>query len=184
MPHGLLVTALSRRTTYEFGPFLAGGAGLLGACSHFSDTLLDDIALAGNGGRRRREPFGGERREIEIGIAAGDDVREDAAGGGRMLEAVAAEAVDQEETADPVRRPDNRIRVGRHLVEPGPRVGDRRIGQRGQPLDGDVDHLRQEVPLDRRVERGRFVRIAHAEQETGAFAMKVERRVEVDDHDV
>ena len=30
----------SRGTTFEFRPFFAGGAGLLGACSHFSDTLL------------------------------------------------------------------------------------------------------------------------------------------------
>src|SRR6266851_9902851 len=30
----------SRGMTCEFGPFFAGGAGLLGACSHFSDTLL------------------------------------------------------------------------------------------------------------------------------------------------
>src|SRR5713101_4721127 len=45
MPHGLLVAALSRGTTYEFGPFFAGGAGLLGACSRFSDTLLGDHEL-------------------------------------------------------------------------------------------------------------------------------------------
>jgi hypothetical protein len=30
----------SRGMTCEFGPFFAGGAGLLGACSQFSDTLL------------------------------------------------------------------------------------------------------------------------------------------------
>ena len=30
----------SRGTTCIFWPFFAGGAGLLGACSHFSDTLL------------------------------------------------------------------------------------------------------------------------------------------------
>src|SRR6266849_3168744 len=31
----------SRGMTSRFGPFFAGGAGLLGACSHFSDTLLE-----------------------------------------------------------------------------------------------------------------------------------------------
>ena len=41
--------------------------------------------------------------QIELRIAAGDDVGEDAAGGGRMLEAVAAEAVDQVEPVDAVR---------------------------------------------------------------------------------
>src|SRR5438093_6984916 len=30
----------SRGTTCEFGPFFACGAGLIGACLHFSDTLL------------------------------------------------------------------------------------------------------------------------------------------------
>ena len=44
--------------------------------------------------------------EIELRIAAGDDVGENAAGRGRMLKAVAAEAVDQEEPVDvPARRP-------------------------------------------------------------------------------
>jgi Tfp pilus assembly protein PilF len=32
----------SRGTTCKFRPFFAGGAGLLGACSHFSDTLLEE----------------------------------------------------------------------------------------------------------------------------------------------
>src|SRR5437016_1448835 len=44
-----------------------------------------------------RESVRRERREIELRVAAGDDVGQNAAGGGRMLEAVAAEAVDQKE---------------------------------------------------------------------------------------
>src|SRR5256885_7701271 len=41
--------------------------------------------------RRRGEASGGKRREIHLRIAAGDDVGEDAAGGGRMLKSLTAE---------------------------------------------------------------------------------------------
>ena len=61
---------------------------------------------------------------------------------------------------------------------------DRRVGQRRQPRDRDVDHLRQEIPLHRGVEGRRFVPIAHAEQQPGAFAMEIEGGLEVDHHDV
>ena len=47
-----------------------------------------------------REALEREGRQIEPRIAAGDDVGENAAGGRRMLKAVAAEAVDQEEAVD------------------------------------------------------------------------------------
>ena len=39
MPNGLLV-ARCARSFFELWAFFAGEAGLLGACSHFSDTLL------------------------------------------------------------------------------------------------------------------------------------------------
>ena len=41
----------SRGTPCEFRPFFAGGAGLLGACSHFSDTLLGDSSPMDASGR-------------------------------------------------------------------------------------------------------------------------------------
>src|SRR5262245_50207680 len=56
---------------------------------------LDHIAFTGNGSFS--ETLEREGRQIEPGVAAGDDIREDAAGGGRMLKAVAAETVDEEQ---------------------------------------------------------------------------------------
>src|SRR5580765_8096549 len=111
----------------------------------------DHITLPG-GGAERREAAMGERREIEVWIAAGDHVREDAAGGGRMLKPVAAEPVDQEEALYALGGADDRVAIRRHLVKPGPRVRDRRVRQRRQTGHGHIDHLRQEVPLHRGVE--------------------------------
>ena len=44
----------SRGRIREFRPFFAGGAGLLGACSHFSDTLLAEDGKPRAEGRVRR----------------------------------------------------------------------------------------------------------------------------------
>ena len=41
MPNGLLVGALRAQESLKSLRFFAGEAGLLGACSHFSDTLLE-----------------------------------------------------------------------------------------------------------------------------------------------
>src|SRR5712691_10613851 len=58
------------------------------------------------------EPVAPEGTEIEAGSATGHHIRKDAAGGRRMLKAVAAEAVDQKQTVDPARGADDRIAVG------------------------------------------------------------------------
>jgi len=105
--------------------------------------LSDYIALA-----RRRPPgetIQVERREIETRIAAGDHVREDAPRGRRMLKPVAAEAVDQEQSLDLRHRSDDGIRVRRDLVQAGPRMGDRRLGQGRQPLHRDVERVSAEI---------------------------------------
>src|SRR5216683_3268612 len=49
MPHGLLVAALRAERRCEFQLFFAGGAGLLGACSPLSDTLLGSDRLSDEG---------------------------------------------------------------------------------------------------------------------------------------
>jgi hypothetical protein len=54
----------------------------------------------------------------------------------------------------------------------------------GRRLDRDLDDLRQEIPLHRRIERGSFLLVAHAEQHAGAFPMEIEGRVEINHHDV
>jgi len=48
MPNGLLVAALRAERQCQFQLFFAGGAGLLGACSHLSDTLLAGSGVKGN----------------------------------------------------------------------------------------------------------------------------------------
>src|SRR5437016_8793323 len=48
-----------------------------------------------SGGRVRREPIEGKRADVDARIVPHDQVGEDAAGSGRMLEPMAAEAVDQ-----------------------------------------------------------------------------------------
>src|SRR5260221_3634841 len=100
-----------------------------------------------------------------------------------MLEAVAAEAVDQEKAVDARGRADDRIRVRRDLVETGPGVRYRGFRKRRKAPDVDVDHLRQKIPLHGHVERRRLVPVAHAEQQPRALAVKVERRLEIDDED-
>jgi hypothetical protein len=88
----------------------------------------DDMALAGRGTVVEAPQRKG--REVQSGIALGDDVREDASGRRRVLESVPAEAGDQEETRQIVGGADNRIRVRRHFVQPRPRAGDGGLGQR------------------------------------------------------
>src|SRR3990172_2706803 len=100
-----------------------------------------------------------------------------------MLKGLSAEAGNEIEALYAWRWADEGIRVRRHFVETGPRVRDSSLLQRRQPADGDFNHARQEIPSDGGVERRRLVGIAHAEQHARALAMKVERGLEVDDHD-
>src|SRR5262245_36760296 len=71
-------------------------------------------------GRTGSEAVCRKRSEIDLGIAAGDHVREHTSRRGRVLEAVAAEPVDQEQTVDVLSGPDDRIRVRRYFVQAGP----------------------------------------------------------------
>jgi hypothetical protein len=87
-----------------------------------------DVALAGPGAGA--EAAQGERHEVQAGVAAGNDVGQDAPGRRRVLETVSAEAGDQEETRQIGGGADDRIRVRRHFIQPRPRVGDGRVGQR------------------------------------------------------
>src|SRR5256885_4629524 len=122
--------------------------------------------------------------EVDAGIAADDQVRQNAAGGWRVLKAVTAEAVDEEEPTHSGDRSDDRVAVRRHLVQACPRMRNRRGLERRQALHGNLGDLRKKIPSNRRVERGRLARIAHSKQETGALAMEIEGCAEIDHHDV
>jgi D-alanyl-D-alanine carboxypeptidase/D-alanyl-D-alanine-endopeptidase (penicillin-binding protein 4) len=56
----------SRGTTCEFRPFFASGAGLLGACSHFSDTLLGRGSPKREARRRPPGPTGASASTITV----------------------------------------------------------------------------------------------------------------------
>ena len=88
----------------------------------------DDVSFAR--GLAAGEPPQREWREVKSRIVPGDDVGQDASGGRRVLEAVPAEAGDQEEARQIAGGADDRIRVRCHFVQPRPRVGDRGLGQR------------------------------------------------------
>src|SRR5436190_10575974 len=94
--------------------------------------------------------------EIRSGVAADDEVCEYPAGGRRMLEAMAAETVDQKQSLHFRYGADDRVCVRRHLVEAGPRVRDGCVGERGQAFHGDFGHLVQKIPAHRCIERRRL----------------------------
>src|SRR5687767_12955888 len=85
-------------------------SGTATASSDVSRNDLDDVPFAP--GQALREAIERKRPDIEVRVLAGDQIREDPAGGRRVLEAVAAEAGDREEAVDVTRRPDDRVVVG------------------------------------------------------------------------
>src|SRR5205809_1245815 len=100
-----------------------------------------------------------------------------------MLKAVAAESGDDEEAFDLERWTDDWHGIGGHLVESRPRVRDSGLGEGGQPLHRSSCDLLNKLPTNGQVITRGFVRIRHSEKNPSAFAMKIERRLEIDDHD-
>src|SRR6266511_3189195 len=70
-------------------------------------------------------------------LALHDHLRQQLADDRRVLESVAAEPTGQIETQRMGHRPDDRVAVGSHLVEPCPRAGDpRSLERRADPERG------------------------------------------------
>ena len=95
----------------------------------------------------RRESLRAERRNIEQArLTFKDQFGDDAAGRGRVHDAVTAEAVGEVEAADVGRRADDRVMVGRHLVESGPSAAriDLRFGEAGHTRGGVRENLLDE----------------------------------------
>src|SRR5207244_8010767 len=78
-------------------------------------------------GTAPREAAGIEEREVEGGLAVQEPLGDIPAGGGRVLEAVAAEADGEEEALDARRPADDRVVVGRQRPEARPAAGDPRV---------------------------------------------------------
>src|SRR6266571_2903316 len=103
---------------------------------------------------------------------------------GRLLEAVSREPAGAPEALDVVDRTEDRLVVGRDLVEAGPRGLDPDGAQaRGTPLD-HLGHRVENRPVDLRTETRRLPFLAHAEEHPVAFGVEVEGRGEVDGHRV
>src|SRR2546428_9770615 len=77
-------------------------------------------------GCRTVEPARIEQRGVERRLAVEQPFGHVAAGGGRVLEAVAAESDGQEEALDARRPPDDGVVVRRERSEAGPAAGDAR----------------------------------------------------------
>ena len=105
------------------------------ALPHPLRSLRVGAGVVGSGAAGGEAP-GVEEREVHRRRAVEKPLRDQAAGGRRVLEAVAAEAHGQEEALDAGRRADDRVVVGGQRPEPGPAARDARALQDRQPVDG------------------------------------------------
>ena len=79
-------------------------------------------------------------------------------------------------------RPEDRMAVGRHLVQADPAPGDRGVGQRRERPDGRRQEILGDEPLvDPGLERRPLGRVAHAHEDAARLAMEVEAGRRVDD---
>src|SRR2546430_16076772 len=92
-----------------------------------------------------REAAGIEEREVEGGLAVQEPLGDIPAGGGRVLEAVAAEAAGEEEALDARRPADDRVVGGREPPEARPAAGHPRVLEDPQAT-GRLPHRRRAVP--------------------------------------
>src|SRR2546428_8580838 len=99
-----------------------------------------------------REAAGIEEREVEGGLAVQEPLGDIPAGGGRVLEAVAAEADGEEEALDARRPADDRVVVGRERPEARPAAGDPRALDDRQALDRLRHQLFDLAPVHRNVQ--------------------------------
>src|SRR2546430_6559868 len=99
-----------------------------------------------------REAAGIEKGEVEGGRAVHEPLGDIPAGGGRMLEAVAAEADGEEEALDARRPAADGVIVGRERAESRPAAGDPRVGDDRQAVDRLLHRLLDLPPIHRDVE--------------------------------
>src|SRR6185436_1656846 len=110
------------------------------------------VDLEVSGGARAAESPGIEERQVHGRLAVEQPFRHVAAGRGRVLEAVAAEADRLEEAPDTRRPADDRVIVGRERPEPGPAAGDACVSDDRQALDRLLHGLLDLPGIHRHVE--------------------------------
>src|SRR6185437_10529388 len=86
-----------------------------------------------------------QRGDVDERRAAQNQVAEDLAHGGALQEAVAREAGGIEEAADTLGLSDDRVVVGRDLVQAGPAPLDAGVGDPGGAARGDLEQVRDPV---------------------------------------
>src|SRR5947208_16441063 len=91
------------------------------------ETLFGVRPLVMVNGGAAGEAAGIEERQVERGLAVEQPLADVAAGGGRVLEAVTAEADGDEEAFHAGRPPDDRVVVGRQRPQARPAAGDPRL---------------------------------------------------------
>src|SRR5258705_1108097 len=92
-----------------------------------------------------------ERREVHGRLAVEEPLGDVAAGGRRMLEAVATEPDCQEEALEP-RPSDDRVLVGSEGTQPRPAARDPRLGDHRYAMDGLLHRVLDLAPIHRDVE--------------------------------
>src|SRR5713226_4493769 len=102
----------------------------------------------------------------------------------RLLKAVAREAACAPEALDVVDRPEDRLMVGRDLVQAGPRGLDPDGAQARRTALDNLGRRVENRPVDVGAEAWRLALLAHAEEHPLAFRVEVEGRGEVDSHRV
>src|ERR1019366_4216083 len=99
----------------------------------------------------------------------------------RMLESVTAETVHQVQPGETCHLADDWVTVGGHLVEAGPGVGERSLGEgRKYPHGRRQELLGDECLIDPGFEGRVLGWVAHAHQDAGALAVEVEARRGID----
>src|SRR5260370_28196545 len=121
-----------------------------------------------------------ERRDIDLGLLIQQQLGEQQRRSGGLHEAVAAEAGRAPEAFQLWDRSEDRLVVGRHLVEAGPGGLHTGPGQSRSSARCLREHLLEEVPADVRDVAWRLFTVAHAYEHAGPLPMKVKRSVEID----
>src|SRR5215213_10127427 len=140
-------------------------------------SLFEELAFG--------EALGAQRRGVEEArFVVEDEVGKDAAGGGRVHDAVAAEAVGEEEAADAWGAADDGVVVWRHLVEAGPGAArvDLRLGQARHARGGARQNLFDERGVEVALEAGRLFGVVPRQEDTRALAAEVKARGHVYHH--
>src|SRR3954471_22778017 len=137
------------------------------ARGHSYDVVLADEVPA-------REPIKGERADVERGPPVANELGDGLAGSWRVHETVAREAGGANESAEARNAPEDRVLVGRVLVEAGPPRLHVRVRERRHAIQCALDDRRKEVPVHRVVEAGLVGRIGHAHEDAARLPVEIE----------